>query len=316
MPDPLLILEALAAAALTAAALFLLFRLVRPIRTSAGVLSVGAGFYVGCRWLGLRPHWPPVEDLDRSLLLLFPALIAVELIAFLPQIGRWMAWPLRILLSAGAARLLLHNTSYLADLGLPGTPEWTPLQTWSILGGLAAALAGVWVALIVLARRTQSRAVPLALAVACAGASATVMLSGYAFGSQMGLPLAAALAGALAASLALSDTPDLSGVIGLGVVGLFTLLVVGRFFGTLTTTNAVLLFGAPLLCWLPGLPPRYCGFVRVLWAAVPVALALMLARAKFVEDENRPSSAPKPPSSQVPSDTKETTLEDYLDPRK
>ena len=187
---------------------------------------------------------------------------------------------------------------------------------WLIPAALAAALAVVWIALVVLERRTQGCSVPLALALACAGASATVMLSGYATGGQLGLPLAAALAGAMAASLALSGTADRSGVIGMAVVGLFSLLVVGRFFGSLSTTNAALLFGAPLLCWLPELPPRCRGLVRVLWAAVPVALALTLARSKFVEDENRPSPGTKQPSSQTPSDAQEPTLQDYLDFRK
>src|SRR5436305_1203346 len=84
MPDPILILEAMAAAAVTAAALSLLcagpWRLPRPVPAAAGsVLGVALGFYVGYWMLGLRPHWPPREDQDRFLLLLFPALIGVEL---------------------------------------------------------------------------------------------------------------------------------------------------------------------------------------------------------------------------------------------
>src|SRR5207247_6343293 len=102
--------------------------------------------------------------------------------------------------------------SYLADLTGPDTRKWTPAQTWMILGGLAAALAGVWTALTVLARRTApepilspgaeagrmtGRSVLLAVAVASGGAAITVMLSGYATGGEIGLPLAAALVGAV-----------------------------------------------------------------------------------------------------------------------
>ena len=40
------------------------------------------------------------------------------------------------------------------------------------------------------------------------------------------------------------------------MVGLFSLLVIGHFFGELTTAHAILLLFAPLLGWLPELP--YC----------------------------------------------------------
>jgi hypothetical protein len=313
MPDPLVILEALAAAALTAAAVLLLcawpWRTPRPRWASAGgVLGVGLGFFAGCWRLGLSPHWPPREDQDRMLLVLLPALAAVELAGAFVRQSRWLMWLPRLALAAGAARVLLHNTTYLADLAGPGTREWTPGQTWLILGGLAAALAGVWAALALLARRTGGRPAGLALALACAGGAGTVMLSGYASGGQLGLPLAAALAGALLASLVVAGRPDVQGVLGLGVVGLFALLVIGRYFGGLATGHAALLFCAPLLVWLVELPlirragPGWCGLAGVLLALVPVVVALSLARQDFLRDSARVSpGAPEP------------SLQDYLD---
>ena len=147
MPDPMLILEVSAAAALTAAAVLLLFawpwRKPRALRASVGsVLGVALGFCVAGWWFGLRPHWPPREDQDRLLLLLFPALISVELLAALAGGYRWLAWPLRLILAGSAARILLDNTSYLADLAGPGTREWTPAQTAVILSGFGAAAGG------------------------------------------------------------------------------------------------------------------------------------------------------------------------------
>ncbi|HEV3259179.1 MAG TPA: hypothetical protein VG013_20065, partial [Gemmataceae bacterium] len=215
---------------------------------------------------------------------------------------RWLAWPLRLVIAVGAARVLLHNTTYLEDLAGPDSREWTPAQTWKILAGMGAALAVVWAALVLLVRRAPGRSVPLAVALACAAAAVTVMHSGYASGGQVGLPLAAALAGAVAASLVLSGPPAMEGALGLAVVGLFALLVIGRFFGELTTLNAALLFFAPLLCWLPELPPRFRGVARVVMVAVPVAVALLLAHQKFAEDSARTAPGPQEPSTQ-----------DYLD---
>src|SRR5260370_2976106 len=80
-----------AIAAVLAALVFLLFawpwksrgtdfKSILPIRTAvSGVLSVSVGFVAGCWWLGVRPHWPPLEDQDRLLLILLPAVIVVEI---------------------------------------------------------------------------------------------------------------------------------------------------------------------------------------------------------------------------------------------
>jgi hypothetical protein len=269
---------------------------------------VGLGLVVGCGGLGVRPHWPPREDQDRLLLLLLPAALAVEIAAAFPGRLARLAWPLRLVMAVGAAPLLLYNSSYLADLAGPGTREWTSAQAALILGGLAGSLAGAWAVLALLARRAGGRSVPLALALCCGGAAVTIMLSGYASGGQLGLPVAAALVGVLAASLVLAEPLDVRGITGLAVVGLFGLLIIGRFFGYLTTAHAVLLFLAPLLCWLPELPYvrraglRVRGFARVALVVVPVVVTLALAQQRFAEASRQTSSGPKEP-----------TIQDYLD---
>ena len=95
----------------------------------------------------------------------------------------------------------------------------------------------------------------------------------------------------------------MAGALGVGVVGLFGLLVMGRFFGELSTPRAALLLAAPLLCWLPELPPVrrlklwQRGLVRVALVAVPVALVVAGVREKPSEDSAPPVS-PNEPSSQ------------------
>jgi hypothetical protein len=173
-----------------------------------------------------------------------------------------------------------------------------------IFGGLTTALAVVWLSLALLTRKTRGRSIPLAVAFACAGAAVTVMLSGYASGGQMGLPLAAALAGATVASLALSAPFEGDGLLGLGVVGLFGLLVIGYFFGQLAFGHAALLFFGLLFCWVPELPylrrlgPRLREILRVVLVGVPVILAVGLAQQKFVADSSRNSPGSGEPSMQ------------------
>lgn len=297
MPDRIFLLQVMTAAAATAAAVLLLCSFGRksfPALATAGtVLGVGVVFFAGCVWIGVRPHWPPREDQDRLLLILFPSAVVVELLAL--ALKKWI-WPLRFAIAASAAWILLYGSVYLEDSAGLGSREWTPGQTWLILTLLAAALISVWAALTAFAKRSGGRTVPLSLALACGGASVAIMLSGYASGGQLGLPLAAAIVGALFASLILASSLDAVAATSLALVGLFALLVIGRFFGYLTTNHAVALFLAPLLCWLPELPLvrrldlRQRGFVRVVLAAFPVVVVLWLAQQKFNAAAAEPSA--------------------------
>jgi hypothetical protein len=287
MPDPIRFLQAAAVAVLTAAAVVLFFGLGknrRPAVAAGGaVLGVGVGFFAGCWLLGVRLRWPPREDQDRLLVILLPSAVIVELVAIALGKGAWL---LRGIVAAGAASVLLFGSVYLAELAGPGSREWTPGQAAIILLALAVAMIAVWAALARLARGAGGRAVPVTLALTCGGAGLTVMLSGYASGGQLGLPLAAAVAGVVIASLVLSKPLDATGATGVAVVGLFALLVMGRFFGMLTTMHAILLFIAPLACWLGELPlirglgPRLRGLGRVVLVAAPVVLVVMLAQQK------------------------------------
>jgi hypothetical protein len=296
LPDPILPdpvpsapvfpLEALGAAAALAAVVLILFgwpwrgRGVARI-TVGWTLGVGLGFYAGCWLLQRRPHWPPSEDQDRFLILLMPAVFGVELLAVFPRISRRLIWLLRLAMVAGTARLLLHGSIYLTDS--LGPDRWSPAQAILILGGLAVALAAEWTLLELLARRAPGRSLPAALALTCAGAGVTVMLSGYFTGGQLALPLAASLAGCTTASLLLNQPPRSDGWLGPGIVGLFGVLVVGRFFSNLSTIHALILFFAPLLSWLPELPylcrirPAVRDLIRLTFIAIPVSVAALRA---------------------------------------
>jgi hypothetical protein len=290
----------------------------RSRRTAVGgVVGLVAGIFAGCWWLGVQPHWPPREDQDRFLLILLPAIIVIELIAaaFLsPEPGQEktpahqaVVWFLRFIVAAAAGRILLHDTSYVADLSGPGSRQWTIQQTWIILGGLSTALFGVWFLLDWFAEREPGRAMVLAVAMACAGTSVAMMMSGYASGGPLAMPLAGAVVGVLLASLILKGAVPVTGVLGIATVGLFGLLIIGHFFGELTWVNAGLIFFAPVCCVIPGLPvfrrwkPGLRGFLGIVLTIIPVAIALGLAQQKMMEDAAPPSS-----------DSQEPTLDDYM----
>jgi hypothetical protein len=310
MPDPTLILEALAAAAVVAgllvAVLAIPWRSPRPALATVGwVIGVGGAFYLGCRLLGLWPRWPPRDAEDRLLVLVLPAVLLVELLVALVPMRHWLAYVLRLTIAAAAAPVLLYNTTY---LGGTDTPEWSSSQAALILGRLAVALAAVWGLLDLLVRVAPGRSVPVALAVVCGAAGVAVMLSGDLTGGLLGLPLAASLAGAATASLVARGAPGVSGALGVGVVGLFSLLVIGHFFVELTTTHAVLLGLTPLLCWLPELPyvrkvPLWLrGLARLAVVAAPLGIIVVQAQQRFAENSG---------SSTAPA-ADEPTVEDYM----
>jgi len=273
------------------------------VRTRCGgVLAVGIGIYAGCWWLGVSPNWPPREDQDRLLLVLLPVVIVVEIIGAVIARPIWLPWLLRLVVAAAATPCLLYGSSYLSELAGPGSREWTPLQMVLILIGLAALLTALWSTLWMLAKRTACRSVPVVLAFVCAGAAVTIMLSGYASGGLIGLDIAAAIVGGVIGSLP-SRTSEMNGIVGLSVVGLFSLLVVGRFFGQLTTFNAALLACAPGIAWIAEVPflrrggPRLRGLARLIVCAIPVAVALLLAHRQFQLDASRPAAGSNEPSA-------------------
>jgi hypothetical protein len=307
MPDPIHILQALSLSMIAAAVVLLLaswpWRAPHRVRARCGgVLAVGVGVYASCWWLGISPNWPPREDQDRLLFILLPAVIVVEVINAVIERPAWLPWLLRLFVAAGAAPCLLYGSSYLSELAGPGSREWSPLQMGLILVGLAVLLASLWGVLWMLAKRTACRSVPVVLAFVCAGAAVTIMLSGYASGGLIGLVLAAAIVGGVIGSLP-SRTPEMNGIIGLSVVGLFSVLVIGRFFGQLTTLNAALLACAPVIAWIAEVGflrsrgPRLRGIARVVVCAIPVAIALLLAQRQFQLDSRRPSAGTNEPSA-------------------
>jgi len=270
MPDPLLVLKALAVAFGASALVGAVgLRLARG-RAAGWVwsLAIGAGAYLGLAVLGIRPRWPMREDQHRLLGLVLPAILLIEAAGDWPRAPRWPRRLGRLALSLAVAPALLHGSVYVADLAGPGSAEWSPAARWLIFAGLGLALFGVWSCLAWTHRRSESGPqTPLALAIAIGGAGLTILLSGYASGGLIGLPLAAAIVGAGAANRC--DRAAAPGV-GVGVVGLFGVLCLGYFFGRLRADAAVVLFLSPLSAMVFEAPPRFRLGRR--WRAADLAL--------------------------------------------
>lgn len=307
MPDMFLMAKGSAAAACLAAVIFLLFswpwRIVSPkLRTLGSVLGAGTGFFVGWWILGVRPNWPPLEDTDRFLLILLPAIVVVELASTLLDRSPRRLRLLRFLVGSGLTPLLLHKTIYLVDIGTAGTRLWPPPKAAIILSLLALAIIAGWTSLIFLARRSESASVPLSVSFACLGTGLAIMLSGYASGGQLGLPLATAVGGVAVASWLLARPVDLTGLLGFAVIGHTAVLLSGFFFADLTLTNALLLVLGPQFGWiaeLPGIRRPHAAIraaLRLIPAIILTVVALFLAQQKFVENSAAPSADPTLPS--------------------
>jgi ABC-type maltose transport system permease subunit len=90
------------------------------------------------------------------------------------------------------------------------------------------------------------------------------------------------------------------------VIGIFTLVIMGRFFGALATGLAAGLLLAPLVVWvveLPGLralAPRWRAAARLVLVAAPLVIVLLVAQRRFVETS---SSRARPAASTAVGET-------------
>lgn len=297
MPEPLLFLKAMGAAAIASAICILAMARVRPgVGTtwldSACVLGLALGLASGYGVLGFRWTWPPVNGLDRLLTLVVPATLGIELLAGFPGPPRNVAWLLRIGLAAATPRVLLHDSVYLG-----GTEHsWTTWQAGLVLAACGLLLAAAWMLLAWLGQRSGGVSIPISLGMAAQCTGVTVMMAGYLKGGSATFPLVGAVASsAIAGWLVTRRYGTLepfrsTALIGVGVVGLFGLLFIGRFFGRLSTEHALAMLVAPLLCWATELPPLrrlkpwFLASLRLLLVAIPLLIVLVLAKRGF--DQN------------------------------
>lgn len=308
MPDQFVLGRAVVVAALCTLAVV---AVVAGTRSTAAIwraavawpLGLAAGIYSACALLDQWPRWSPLEDRDRLLAILLPLTLVAETAAAWPTRRRWLPWLVRAAVASVAAPILLFRTTYLADLAGPGSAEWSTPQAVLILLGLAVLLLAVWTLMAELQSRVAVRIATPVLGISCLAAAATVMLSGYFQGGLVGLPLAGALGGATLAAFVVPRQPNGDACLAVGTIGLFSLIVLGRFFGSLPEWMAFSFMLIPLLAWVAAIPvtKRMAISVRVSIAVVLVAMALFclvtVARQRFMRAFGQAASTTCAPAS-------------------
>jgi hypothetical protein len=272
MPDPIAcLLAVLAAVGASTLCVLAAGATRRPAAASrvelASVIGVAAGLASGYVVLRIEPQWPPANALDRFLTIVLPATIGVELVAAFRRSPRWLVAALRVAVALATGRVLLHSSVYLNDA--PSNAVW---QTLIALAGAGGLLAMAWGLLLWLRPRMPGVSIPLALSESLVCGGLAVMLHGYVAGGEAALPPAAVVTGVALAAAILKAAYGSSAPISVGVVSLFALLFIGRFFGALATWEAVVVFLAPLSCWAVQLRMLR---LKTPWRAVSLRLGLV-----------------------------------------
>lgn len=289
------------------------------------VMALGGGLWAGYYALEFAWTWLPANALNRFLTIILPVSLIVELLAaiaaainnslrkshderkttfgarychyagLLSQSASRILMIARFLLFAFAGRILLHESVYLNEASDDG---WSTEKQSAILLVAVIVLLSAWFALTQLSRRAPPINIVFSLSLAICSAGCSTMMAGYIKGGTAALPLAAALLGAALASPLLMNSGQaggtqsgsslvLSGTIGVGLIGLFGLLWIGRFFGQLTNADATVMFFAPMLCWIGELPvfsaktAKQKKIICLFAVAIPLAVVLWIAKSEF-----------------------------------
>lgn len=243
----------------------------------ASLAAVVAGAVGGYAVLALWPRWPPANALDRFLVIVLPATVALLAVGYWPRYSRALRWGLGFALAVVAVRILLHRSVYLQE---------DALDVMFVLLGSAGVIFGVLsLAQMLEVRRrrdghndgVRQASLLLALAAALFVTGLLIAMAGYIKGGSTALPWSAAIAGATIGARLGGKEADLQGIVSLSVVLLFGFLFIGRFFGELTTGTALLVLFTPLLCWTSQLPllRRWTPLTRDLVGLALVAVSLL-----------------------------------------
>lgn len=290
MPDMLVLLEATAVAAIVG----LVVGMLGSRKSSAPALvnfrltlAVAAGLLLGSLVLKGLPNFPPTEDRDRLLLLLLPLVALAQLTSDL--LARWpiAKWLCHGGVAFSSLPILLHGTNYLGS---------EPTKPVLVLAGIAALLWLYWSLMTPLAKHVPGW-VGVSMVLSAFASGVAILLSGYMSAGLLGFVLGAGLAGVTLATW-ICKTDEYP--VGIAIVGNFSLVAMGAYFGTLPIWVAATLLFAPLLLWtmeLPGicrLPRAARVLASLVCVTVPLGGAVARSMQSFQQDSVQTSTAPEP----------------------
>ena len=169
-------------------------------------------------------------------------------------------------------------------------------QTVWVLTASVAPLLTVWGLMSRLASVSPGVSNPLSICLATQCCGLTVMMAGYIKGGAAAFPLAATVAASAISAWIVPQRARLTrnftdqAIISIGVVGLFGLLFIGRYFGRLSAGKELSILLAPLLCWVSEIPlvrrrrPWIVGSLRLAMVAIPLVMVLGAAKKEFDRD--------------------------------
>jgi hypothetical protein len=197
----------------------------------AAALAVLAGTAAGLWLVGGLLRLPPRVAIGRLLVIGLPLAAIAEAIAVEAGLGR-VATVVRGVTALTLVRVLLHDSVHLQ------MEETAANATVLTAAGLAAI---GWPIAVAGERRDDGGVVTvLAVVLALAAAAVAIPMAGYVKGGLVAALLAAAAGGALAGG-------GRVGLTGFSFAALVGIVVVGRFFGGLSSSTALLLCSPPIL---------------------------------------------------------------------
>ncbi|MFM9066617.1 MAG: hypothetical protein ACKOUR_04680 [Planctomycetota bacterium] len=275
--------------------------------------GMAVGLACGYWLLKGAPRLPPTQALDRLLVFVYPTLLVALAIAsrlrsrhapdthHAPDAHRGtelnhqrLGWRTRLSTTSPALltmallllalRVLLHGSTDLqATTAAQQALLWLLLIIGAVGGWLLVRLQHyLWQNLQ--QAGAPAGTMPAAFMLALLACGATIMLTGYVTGGAATVPFLGVICGAYCSTWRRSEPEAVTSIAAVGLLGLVSLTLLGRFFGGLSNLQALTLILSPGLLivvrWLPGTNNRRT-LLALLCVALPLALVVVQAKRSF-----------------------------------
>lgn len=228
--------------------------------------------------------WPgtPLVAQDWLFMAVLPAALLAACISARSGTPAWLTWMLRAVIAFAAPPLLMQ--SYLRY-------TWSAGEAAAWIVGLGAVTLVVWASQSALERREPGPSLPISLLLVVFGIAITIMTSGSQSVGQLAFALATALGGVGLVSLFLPAKQPAMGSSAVVWPVAFAILMLGRFYASVTDLHLALLALAPLAAWLAEIGVIHkrrtiAAIVRVIAVAIPVGVVLTQAALRFAQKWN------------------------------